>query len=74
MNLEACKPVTLFQRDYKAGVLLWILQTFKNLKRYLWMTASELYWFKVEEIMEKTETHPETIIGDLFWTVAAEYM
>ena len=37
-------------------------------KGYLWTTVSELYWFKVEEIIEKTETHLETIIGDVFRT------
>ena len=26
------------------------------------------YWFKVEEIIDKTETYSETIIGDIFRT------
>ena len=41
------------------------LKTFKGL---LWRAASELYWFKVEEMIEKTETYSETIIGDVFRT------
>ena len=42
-------------------------EVFKNIyvKGHLWTTASELYWFKVEEIKEKTETYSEAIIGDL---------
>ena len=45
-------------------------EIFKNLyfKGHLWTTASELYWFKVEKIIEKTKTYPETIIGDVFRT------
>ena len=42
-----------------------ILKTFKGL---LWRPASELYWFRVEEMIEKTETYSETIIGDVFRT------
>ena len=43
---------------------------FKNLyfKGDLWTTASELYLFKVEQIIEKTETYLETIIGNVFRT------
>ena len=45
-------------------------EIFKNLyfKGHLWTAASELYWFEVEEIIEKTETYPETIIRDVFRT------
>ena len=45
-------------------------EIFKSLyfKRYLWRIASELYWFKVGEIIEKTEMYPETIIEDVFRT------
>ena len=32
------------------------------------MTASELYCFKLEEIIEKTETYPETTTGDVLRT------
>ena len=61
---------TLFQRDSNTGVFLWILRNFKNIyfKGHLRTTASELYWFKVEEIIEETETYSETIIGDVFRT------
>ena len=50
---------------------------FRNIyfKRHLWTAASELYWFKVEEIIEKTATYPETIIGDVFriqWNIKDE--
>ena len=43
---------------------------FKNIyfKGHMWRTASELYWFKVAEIVKKTGTYPETIIGDVFRT------
>ena len=43
-------------------------EIFKNLyfKGHLWTTTSELYWFKVKEIIEKTETYSETIIGNVF--------
>ena len=50
---------------------------FKKLyfKGHLWTTTSELYWFKAEEIKEKTEMYPETIIGDVFrtqWNIKVE--
>ena len=50
---------------------------FKKLcfKGHLWTTASELYWFKMEEIIEKTETYPEAIIVDVFriqWNIKDE--
>ena len=65
INLQAYKPATLLQRDSNTGVFLWILKNFKNLyfKGHLWTTASELYWFKVEKIIEKV-----TIIGGVFRT------
>ena len=65
INFQAYKPATLLQRDSNTGVFLWILKNFKNLyfKGHLWTTASELYWFKVEKIIEKV-----TIIGDVFRT------
>ena len=65
INFQAYKPATLLQRDSNTSVFLWILKNFKNLyfKGHLWTTASELYWFKVEKIIEKV-----TIIGDVFKT------
>ena len=47
-----------------------IVKTFKNIyfKGHLWTNCSELYWFEVEEIIEKTEIYSETIIGDVFRT------
>ena len=68
INLQAYKPATLLQRDSNIDFFLWILRYFRNLylKGHLWTTTSELYWFKVEEIIEKTETYPETIIGEVF--------
>ena len=52
-------------------------EIFKSLyfKRHLWRIASELYWFKVWEIIGKTETYPETIIEDVFraqWNIYDE--
>ena len=32
------------------------------------MTASELYWFKLEEIIEKTDKYPGTTTGDVLRT------
>ena len=68
--LQAYKAATLLQRDSNTGVFLWILQNFQNIyfKGHLWTNASELYWFKVEVMVEKTETYSETIIGDVFRT------
>ena len=39
-----------------------------DLKGHLRTTASELFGFKMEVIIEKTETYTETIIGDVFKT------
>ena len=72
INLQAYKPVTLLERDSNIGFFLWILRYFKG---HLWATASELYWFKMEEIIEKTETYPEAIIVDVFriqWNIKDE--
>ena len=45
-------------------------EIFKNIyfKEYLWTTASDLYWFKVEEVIEKAETYSESIIEDVLET------
>ena len=55
-------PTQVFSCEY------WEILKNLHFKGHLWTTLSELYWFKVEEIIEKTETHRETIIGDAFRT------
>ena len=43
-------------------------EIFKNIyfNGHLETTPFELYWFKVEEIIEETETYSDTIIGHVF--------
>ena len=80
INLQAYKPTTLLQRDYNTVLFLRSCEycdIFKNLycKGDLWTTVSERYSFKVEERIEKTETYPETIIGDVsrtHWNIKDE--
>ena len=76
-NFQAYKTATLLQRDSNTGGSCEHCEIFKNLyfKGHLWTTASGLYWFEVEEIIGKTKTYPETIIGDVFraqWNIYDE--
>ena len=70
INMQAYKPATLLQGDSNIVVSCEYCEVFKNIysKRHLWTIASELYWFKLEVIIEKTETYSETIIGEVFRT------
>ena len=80
MYSEICRLVSrqLYYKQTPRQVFSWgYCDNFRNLyfKGHLQTTASELYWFKVKEIVEKTETYPETIIGDIFriqWKIKVE--
>ena len=71
MNSEICKLVSqqLYYDQTPRQVFSWgDCDNFRNIyfKGHLQTTISELYWFKVKEIVQKTEMYPETIIGDIF--------
>ena len=70
INLQPYKPAIYYNETATRVFSCEYCESFKNIffKGYLSTTASELYLFKVEEIMEKLETYSETIIGQVLRT------
>ena len=57
INLQTYKPATLLEKTPTQVLSCECCEIFKNIyiKGHLWTTASELYWFKVEVIIEKAD-------------------
>ena len=60
ISLQTYKPATSLQKDSNTNFFLWILRNFLKIKGHLRTAAFELYWLKLEVIIEKTETYSNT--------------